>query len=267
MAELSNLCARLAWVNTWRTDTVDAGNHEGFAGKSQCPGVSLADGANAWNPVVRGDEERRTMIPNMIGAFGPWAAGLTGDGPARLSFRNPRFQPRDLDVWRSQARGRLQDRLLQPDSGGIPQVQVQHQLVHDGLHVEHLTWQLPYGPPTEAFFLQTEKRQWAASRRAWPARSRREQVLRRSQNRADQRSTSSGNAKASGRVLRWCELGQRAGEAGLRSPCARRLRLCQPPRPLRRLARSDSQGPQRGLARDPRPRSRATTRLPASMST
>ena len=104
--------------------------------------------------VVRGDEERRTMIPNMIGAYGPWAAGLAGDGPARLSFRNPRFQPGDLDAWRSQARGRLQDRLLQPDSGGIPQAQLQHQLVHDGLHVEHLTWQLPYGPPTEAYFLK-----------------------------------------------------------------------------------------------------------------
>ena len=31
---------------------------------------------------------------------------------------------------------------------------VQHELVYDGLHVEHLTWQLPYGPPTEAVFLK-----------------------------------------------------------------------------------------------------------------
>ena len=28
----------------------------------------------------------------MIGAYGPWAAGLVGEGPARLSFRQPRFQ-------------------------------------------------------------------------------------------------------------------------------------------------------------------------------
>ena len=27
-------------------------------------------------------------------------------------------------------------------------------MVYDGLHIEHLTWQLPYGPPTEAVFLK-----------------------------------------------------------------------------------------------------------------
>src|SRR3954447_24322631 len=97
------------------------------------------------------------MIPNMIGAYGPWAAGLVGDGPARLSLRNPRFQPGDLDSWRTQARGRLKSCLLQPDCGSVPAVQVQHQLEYDGLHVEHLTWQLPYGPPTEAYFLKPAK--------------------------------------------------------------------------------------------------------------
>ena len=96
------------------------------------------------------------MTPNMIGAYGPWAAGLVGDGPAKLSFRNPKFQPTDLEAWRTQARERLKDRLLQPDSGKVPQVQVQHQLVRDGLHIEHLTWQLPYGPPTEAYFLKPQ---------------------------------------------------------------------------------------------------------------
>ena len=94
------------------------------------------------------------MNQNMIGAYGPWAAGLAGEGPARLSFRSPRFQPGDLDGWRTQARGRLQACLLQPESGGVPSVQVQHQFVYDGLHVEHLSWQLPYGPPTEAYFLK-----------------------------------------------------------------------------------------------------------------
>lgn len=97
------------------------------------------------------------MNPNMIGAYGPWAAGLVGDGPGRLSFRNPRFRPDDLDSWRSQARGRLGACLLQPDIGGVPAVQVQHRLEYDGLHVEHLTWQLPYGPPTEAYFLKPAK--------------------------------------------------------------------------------------------------------------
>ena len=49
---------------------------------------------------------------------------------------------------------RLRACLLQPANGGIPKAQVQHELVHDGLRVEHLSWQLPYGPPTEAVFMK-----------------------------------------------------------------------------------------------------------------
>ncbi len=94
------------------------------------------------------------MTPNMIGAYGPWAAGLVGDGPARLSFCNSRFQRGDLDAWRAQARERLKTCLLQPASGGVPKTEVQHQRTYNGLHVEHLSWQLPYGPPTEAYFLK-----------------------------------------------------------------------------------------------------------------
>ena len=79
------------------------------------------------------------MEPNMIGAYGPWAAGLLGEGPARLSFRQDRFRPGSIDEWRRQARHRLRECLLQPDTGKVPEAQVQHQLNYDGLHVEHLT--------------------------------------------------------------------------------------------------------------------------------
>ena len=94
------------------------------------------------------------MDANMIGAYGPWAAGLSGEGPARLSFRQPRFQAAAIDAWRQEARERLRAALMQPATGGVPRAEVQHQLVHNGLHVEHLTWQLPYGPPTEAVLLK-----------------------------------------------------------------------------------------------------------------
>src|SRR5437764_1405886 len=88
----------------------------------------------------------------MIGAYGPWAASLAGEGPARLSFRNTQFQ--QVDPWRAVARRRVKDCLLSPDNGGVPRAEVQHQLDYDGLHVEHLTWQLPFGPSTEALFLK-----------------------------------------------------------------------------------------------------------------
>jgi dienelactone hydrolase len=94
------------------------------------------------------------MEPNMIGAYGPWAAGLLGDAPARLSFRNPLVPASELDGWRSRARQRLRDSLLQPPSGSTPNAKLEHQFEFDGLHVEHLHWQLPYGPPTEAVVLK-----------------------------------------------------------------------------------------------------------------
>ncbi len=92
------------------------------------------------------------MESNMIGAYGPWATGLSGDGPARLSFRNDRFQ--DLNAWRSLARTKYEACLLTPETGGTPKGQVHHAFEFDGLDVEHLSWQLPYGPPTEAIVLK-----------------------------------------------------------------------------------------------------------------
>lgn len=94
------------------------------------------------------------MDQNMLGAYGPWAAGLAGDGPAPWSFRNPRFAADGVDLWRTGARERLKAWLLQPATGGVPRPEVQHELDHDGLHVEHMSWQLPYGPPTEALFMK-----------------------------------------------------------------------------------------------------------------
>ncbi len=88
----------------------------------------------------------------MLGAYGPWAASLVPAGPARLSFRNPRFQ--DLDAWRLEARASLLSRLLQPPTGPAPRGELQHTLDFDGLTIEHLHWQLPYGPPTEAYLLK-----------------------------------------------------------------------------------------------------------------
>jgi len=92
------------------------------------------------------------MQPNMIGAYGLWAASLTGDGPAALSFRNEKWV--DVDTWRPVARQRLLDCLAQPYSGGAPEVTIHTETVVDGLCIEELSWQLPYGPPTKAIFLK-----------------------------------------------------------------------------------------------------------------
>ncbi len=89
----------------------------------------------------------------MIGAYGEWAASLLPDPPA-LSFRRAEFK--DLDTWRARARRRYTEALLQPDSGGVPKAGIQHHISFDGLAIEQMFWQLPYGPPTEALVLKPE---------------------------------------------------------------------------------------------------------------
>jgi dienelactone hydrolase len=96
------------------------------------------------------------MDQNMLGAYGPWAAGLAAEGPGHWSFRNPRFTAEGVDAWRTGARERLKACLSQPATGGVPKAQIQHEFVYGGLHAEHLSWQLPYGPPTEAVFLKPQ---------------------------------------------------------------------------------------------------------------
>ena len=88
---------------------------------------------------------------NMIGAYGPWMAELAND-PPQLSFRSENWT--DVDTWRAVARQRTLDCLAMPDSGGTPQVTVEDQYTYDGLHVEELSWQLPYGPRTAAILLK-----------------------------------------------------------------------------------------------------------------
>ncbi len=87
----------------------------------------------------------------MLGAYGDWAAGIVGGLP-RLSFRRP--ESGDIDIWRQTARGRYRESLVQPGSGSVPRATLQHHIDFDGLAIEHLNWQLPYGPPTEALLLK-----------------------------------------------------------------------------------------------------------------
>lgn len=87
----------------------------------------------------------------MIGAYGDWAAKLVSD-PPRMSYRRRDYS--DVAAWKREARARYLDRLMIPVNGGPPQVSMQHKFEFDGLDVEYLSWQLPYGPPTEAVLLK-----------------------------------------------------------------------------------------------------------------
>ncbi len=91
------------------------------------------------------------MTPNMLGAYGDWVAQSVAD-PARLSFRQPRFN--DVAAWRAVARARYRQLLASPADSPTPVPVVRHHIEFEGLEIEDLEWQLPYGPPTEALLLK-----------------------------------------------------------------------------------------------------------------
>jgi dienelactone hydrolase len=69
-----------------------------------------------------------------------------------LSFRSKLFS--NLESWKRVAKNKLLDRLAIPNIGPMPTVTVVKEYDYDSLHVQELTWQLPYGRKTEAILLK-----------------------------------------------------------------------------------------------------------------
>lgn len=89
---------------------------------------------------------------SVIGLYGSWAAGLNDNKLPSMSFRRNEFK--NLEAWRNEAKNRLKERLAILDLGGLPKATVNKQYEYDGLHIEELSWQLPYGRATEAILLK-----------------------------------------------------------------------------------------------------------------
>ncbi|MEO0330844.1 MAG: hypothetical protein AAF223_04035 [Bacteroidota bacterium] len=104
--------------------------------------------ANAMNHSFIPDSE---PSPSIIGHYGSWAASLPTNPPA-LSFRQPQWK--NIDIWRKNAREKMLEYLGKPDIGTNPPVTIHKKYTYDGLDVEELSWQLPYGRPTEAILLK-----------------------------------------------------------------------------------------------------------------
>lgn len=135
-----------------------------FLKRSAMTGLGIA-GTGVWSGFASGLENHEksnlmSSITNVaddqgssiIGLYGPWAASLTEGKLPSLSFRNKEWS--NLDSWRESAKKRLTERLAIPDIGAMPEVQIKKQFTHDGLQIEELTWQLPYGRATEAILLR-----------------------------------------------------------------------------------------------------------------
>lgn len=103
------------------------------------------------NTTVNNNESTESDT-SIIGLYGAWAHSLNENKLPAFSFR--RSEWKNLGAWKKAAKERLTDRLAIPDMGGLPEVKVNKQYAYDGLHIEELTWQLPYGRPTEAILLK-----------------------------------------------------------------------------------------------------------------
>jgi dienelactone hydrolase len=91
---------------------------------------------------------------SLIGLYGQWATKQLESKLPAFSFRRTEWT--NLETWREAASKRLLERLAIPDIGGMPEVKVNKQYTYDGLHIEELSWQLPYGRPTEAILLKPQ---------------------------------------------------------------------------------------------------------------
>lgn len=89
---------------------------------------------------------------SIIGLYGAWANSLNASRLPSFSFR--RNEWKDIDSWRRSARQRALERIGSPDIGPIPKVTVKKEHEFDGLQIQELSWQLPYGRPTEAVLLK-----------------------------------------------------------------------------------------------------------------
>ena len=89
---------------------------------------------------------------NLIGPYGQWASEKMRESLPAYSFRRKEWN--NIETWRIAAKNRVLESIASPYLGEMPEVKVNKQYIYDGLQVEEISWQLPYGMPTEAVVLK-----------------------------------------------------------------------------------------------------------------
>lgn len=107
--------------------------------------------ANFWDESMTKPEATENPL-SIIGQYGPWANQRNAQRIPTLSFRNQRFS--DLASWQQTTKKHVLERMGYQPIDATPTVRVVEQLSYDGLLIEKLTWQLPYGRATEAILLK-----------------------------------------------------------------------------------------------------------------
>ena len=106
-------------------------------------------------PAGRAQADATTLptVKSIIGEYGSWAAVLSEDPPL-LSLR--REQSLGIDAWRTAARAKTSELLSAPATVEASDIQLVRREQFEGLDIEHLRWQLPFGRPTEAVLLMPQ---------------------------------------------------------------------------------------------------------------
>ncbi|WP_162340249.1 prolyl oligopeptidase family serine peptidase [Cyclobacterium salsum] len=129
-----------------------------FIKKAGLVGVGLTGGisfpAALANAPAQTQTEMNRAEQSIIGPYGPWLDRVMKRELPSLSFRNDSFT--DLNEWKSLALSRTRERLGIPALGELPRMKVHDSHVYDGLQIEEVSWQLPYGRPTKALILKPE---------------------------------------------------------------------------------------------------------------
>jgi dienelactone hydrolase len=123
----------------------------GLAGASLAAGFSLPATSNP-GPVTEANTHRTQQ--SIIGPYGPWLDRVRSSELPSLSFRNDSFS--DVAEWKTLALARTRERLGIPVMGEIPRVTIHATHRYEGLLLEEVSWQLPYGRPTKALVLKPE---------------------------------------------------------------------------------------------------------------
>ncbi len=105
------------------------------------------------NHVFSTHPETMATQKSLIGTYGEWAASLVKNIPA-LSFRNAKWN--NVKTWQKEALAKTSELIFKPDLGETPSVTVEKKYAYDGLDIEELSWQLPYGRPTKAYLLKPQ---------------------------------------------------------------------------------------------------------------
>ena len=116
-------------------------------------GLSLVPESLADIEIIRnaGMSKNMETEKSIIGAYGSWADGLVGD-PPMLSFRNDEWE--SVESWRDKALQKAMELVSSPNIRWFPNVVSNKKYEFDGLEIEELSWQLPYGEKTEALLLK-----------------------------------------------------------------------------------------------------------------